>query len=112
MMTESKHTAQEYWHTVKAIAKECKELYPDQDDDERHDYIHDSVDVSYWIVYRHINEVVLQASGNKPDGKEVQAISKPAADWREIRQIAAYLAMEADILEALEELDKQGSEWL
>jgi hypothetical protein len=99
-------TALEYWRNIKDIAEECKGQYPDSNgDEERYDHIHDSIDRSYWGIYHHANKIVLQASDNEPDGAEVRAISKADADWRNMRQVAAYLVMEADIYEALRELD-------
>jgi hypothetical protein len=98
--------AHEYYQTVRDIAEDCREPYLGPDDERRYGYIHDSIDGSYWVIYHHANEVVLQASGNEPDGAEVRSMSKPDADWREMRQLAAYLAMEADVHEALRELDE------
>lgn len=104
-------TPQEYWQTVKSIAEEALQEYPD-DENAQGDYVRESVDGSYWIIYYHANEVVLEASHNEPDGDEVRSMSDPSADWRQMRMLAAYLAMELDVLEALQELREEAEERL
>ena len=102
-------TAYDYLKTVESIATECQTEYPDPDTDERIDYICESVDGNQYVIYYTANEVVLETSVNEPDGAEVQAMVGDKADWRTMRMIAAYLAMEADVLQALERLDEQAN---
>ena len=102
----------DYLRTVTAIAEEAIEEYPgapndsndDSNDDERRDYVSQSVDGSEFVIYYGANETVLEASDNEPDGAEVRAISANDADWRTQRTLAAYLAMEADVLAEVERL--------
>ena len=101
-------TPKEYWQTVEDIAKEALDEHGDED--EARDYITESVDGSYWVIYYHANEVVLETSKNEPDGDEVAAMAGPDADWRKMRMIAAYMAMEIDVMEALDDLVKEREE--
>jgi hypothetical protein len=93
----------DYLRTVTAIAEEAIEEYPG-DEDTRRDYVSESVDGSEYVIYYSANETVLQASDNEPDGAEVRAMSAKDADWRTMRTLAAYLAMEADVLAEVERL--------
>lgn len=102
----------DYRDDVKAIAQDCIDNYPDPDDDGRHDFIHESVDGSQWVIYYSRNEEVLSISRNEPDGREVQAMAGADADWRQLRTIAAYMAMEADVWEAVRELDEEREAYL
>tara|TARA_Y100000310_G_scaffold342139_1_gene443951 strand:+ start:2474 stop:2803 length:330 start_codon:yes stop_codon:yes gene_type:complete len=99
-------TPREYWETVKGIAEEAMAEHPD-DEDTQNEYAWESVDGSYWIIYYHANEVVLDASSNEPDGDEVRSMSDPSADWRQMRMIAAFQAMSQDVTEALQELREE-----
>ena len=103
-MTES--TIAEYWQSVRDIVAECKAQYPEPDDDERSDFIHQRVDDSSWVIYYGDNEVALDATNNEPDAIDVRGMCKEDADWRDMRQITVFLAMEADVYEALQELDE------
>ena len=101
----------DYLRTVTDIAEEALAEYPGPggnlalDDEARREYVSESVDGSEYIIYYSANEIVLRASQNEPDGAEVRAISAKDADWRTLRTLAAYLAMEADVLaEKLTEL--------
>jgi hypothetical protein len=100
----------DYLRTVTDIAEEAIAEYPGTggnfalDDDERRDYVSESVDGSEYIIYYSANEIVLQASQNEPDGDEVRAMSAKDADWRTLRTLSAYLAMEADVLAEIDRL--------
>ena len=98
-----------YAETVKSIAQDAIGLYPD-DEDNRHEYVTETVDGSQYIIYYAANETVLEASRNEPDGAEVQAMSGPDADWRQMRTVAAYLAMEADVMQEIERLIEEREE--
>lgn len=87
----------DYIKTVKAIAQDAISEYP-TNEDARHEYVSESVDGSEYVIYYGANQTVLDASDNEPDGAEVRAMSDDNADWRTMRTLAAYLAMELDVL--------------
>ena len=101
-----------YWQDVEGIAQDAVDTYPlgDDYDDSRNDYIHESVDGSSNIIYYSENEEVLLQTKNEPDGSEVQAMAGAGADWRQMRTVAAYLAMEADVHEAVAQLIEERKE--
>ena len=101
-------TPREYWQTVEDIAKEALDEY--EDEAEAQQYITETVDGSYWVIYYHANDVVLETSENEPDGSEITAMAGPDADWRKMRMVAAYMAMELDVFEALDNLVKEREE--
>lgn len=98
----------EYWDTVRTIAEEIREAYPNprRHHNERVDRVHEDVDGNSYIIYYAENEDVLRETHNEPDPRDVRAMSAPDADWKQMRTIAAYLAMEADVFEVLQELDE------
>jgi len=95
----------DYIRTVQGIAEDAIAEYPD-DDDGRQQYVSESVDGSEYVVYYGANEFVLRASQNEPDGEEVRSMSAKDADWRTMRTLAAYLAMEADVFEEINRITK------
>ena len=100
-----------YWESVRSMAEDVKDNCPDPNDDEcRSRYIHESVDGSGWIIYTSENETVLKETNNEPDPREVRGMTGPDADWKEMRTVAAFLAMEADVWEELRELDEKSEE--
>jgi hypothetical protein len=104
----------DYIKTVKAIALDAISEYPTPIEDNptpgsesweaaqivehRHEYVSESVDGSEYIIYSGANQTVLDATDNEPDGAEIRAMSADNADWRTMRTLAAYMAMEADVL--------------
>jgi hypothetical protein len=109
----------DYLKTVTAIAEEAiaehpgdtsgpaaqvNEIWASVIDDERREYVSQSVDGSEFVIYYGANDTVLEATDNEPDGAEVRALSAKDADWRTMRTLAAYLAMEADVLAEVERL--------
>jgi len=107
-------TTSDYLKTVTAIAAEAIEEYPgapnDSNEDERREYVSQTVDGSEYIIYYSANEVVLEATDNEPDSSDVRAMSADDADWRTMRTLAAYLAMEADVMEAIGQIVKERDE--
>ena len=112
-------TTSDYLKTVTAIAEEAiaehpgdtsgpaaqvNEIWASVIDDERREYVSQSVDGSEFVIYYGANDTVLEATDNEPDGAEVRALSAKDADWRTMRTLAAYLAMEADVLAEVERL--------
>lgn len=90
-----------YFKAVRSIAVDAIAEYPftnGQHSDERQEYVTESVDGSEYVIYYSNNEFVLRASNNEPDGAEVRAMSTDGADWQTMRTLAAYLAMEADVM--------------
>ena len=97
-------TTSDYYQTVRDIAAEAIEEYPGDTyliEDERREYVSQSVDGNEYIIYYSANEIVIEATDNEPDGAEVRAMSADDADWRTQRTLAAYLAMELDVLEEI-----------
>tara|TARA_Y100000310_G_scaffold316793_1_gene368944 strand:+ start:1267 stop:1764 length:498 start_codon:yes stop_codon:yes gene_type:complete len=105
-------TIQEYWQTVKDIAEEIHEQYPDPDSDNggRNERVHEDVDGSRWIIYYSANQVVLDATNNEPDAGDIIGLVAPDSTWLHMRTIAAFLAMEADICDVLRGLDDAAEE--
>lgn len=101
-----------YWNSVKAIAKEIVEELPDPEGDSeaRSERVNEAVDGSAWIIYEYNNETVIHDTENEPDDREVAAMSPRDAGWKKLRQIAAFLAMEADVYETIREFDKKRKE--
>jgi len=92
-----------YIETVRTIAQDALNEYPN-DDDARREYVSESVDGSEYVIYYGASQIVLDASQNEPDGAEVRAMSANDADWRTMRTLAAYMAMEADVLAEIDRL--------
>jgi hypothetical protein len=93
----------DYIKTVKAIAQDAIDEHP-SDENARNEYVNESVDGSEYIIYYGANQTVLDATDNEPDGAEIRAMSADGADWRQMRTLAAYMAMEADVLAEIERL--------
>ena len=106
-------TESNYIKTVRDIAKEAIKEHPFDDqccgnenlhDEEREQYVRESVDGNEYVSYYSANEIALRASQNEPDGDEVSAMSAANADWRTMRTTATYLAMQADVMEQIQEI--------
>ena len=94
------NTERSYWNSVKTIATETREEYPNPDDDERHDYIWQTVDGSEWIIYYENNETVLDATNNYNaiDDFGIEASSFwLQSDWKKSRMTCAFYAMVQDV---------------
>jgi len=102
----------EYWDDIETIAKEIREEYPDpiRDHNRRVERVSEDVDGSSWIIYYDQNETVLNETENEPDDSDVAAMAGPDRGWKDLRMIAAYLAMEGDVWQTLNELDKEAEE--
>lgn len=94
---------QEYRETVESIARDVIEN-EGLNENSWHEYIHESVDGSGFIIYYGQNEIVLEATNNEPDNDEVASMCDPKGSWRDMRQTAAYLAMERDVWDKAREL--------
>jgi hypothetical protein len=89
------NTERSYWNSVKTIATETREEYPNPDDDERSDYIWQTVDASEWIIYYENNETVLDATNNYNAIDDVGI--EATTDWKQTRMICAFYAMLQDV---------------
>lgn len=102
-------THNRYWEEIEGIAKDALEEHPD-DEDEQQTYVAETVDGHGWIIYDGFHEDVLKHTENEPDGSEVKAVSGPDDDWRKQRALAAFMSMEQDVLQKLEELRGEAEE--
>ncbi len=95
----------DYDSTVEAIAREVIENNG-LDEGDWHDAVHENVDGNYYVIYYHGNEECLEATKNEPDPSEVAEMlgGDDQGDWRKVRGIAAFLALEADVYEKLREI--------
>lgn len=92
----SNDTSREYWATVNSIAAEAME----QPEDGRYDFIHESVDGSYWVIYTHAARKALEFSPNERalfDNEGDQTVS----DFTTLFTRGAFYAMCADVNEAI-----------
>ena len=96
-------TQEDYWDTVRTIAEEAADLTTR---DDRDWFVTESVDGDSYIIYDRGHEIVLSASPNEPDPDEAKAMVDEDADWRKIRMIAAFMAMEADVWSAVKEIER------
>ena len=100
----------DYLKTVRGIAEDAIEEYPftnEQHSEDRQQYVSESVDGNEYVIYYSANETALRASQNEPDGEEVRAMSANNADWRTMRTLATYMAMENDVMEEIDRLFKE-----
>ncbi len=94
---------QNYWSSVEDIARDILSDHG-TDEDKWQDAVHEHVDSSSWIIYYGNNEEVLDNTDNEPDNGEIMSMSNKDGDWRDLRQTAAFLAMEGDVYDKLREL--------
>lgn len=95
-----KDSAQEYWDTVSVIAKEAFEEHGD-DTGAAGDFIHESVDGNYWVIYYHANYKVMQYTDNDSAFEEYGDLP---SDWGKALTLVAFCAMYADTLAKYNEL--------
>lgn len=103
-MNEPKNKRAEYWQTVASIAQEAKEAEARGED--AHDYIHESVDGSYYVIYTPANLIALQEGDNEDAAFENMG-DDALADCRsygDVMQRLAYWAMLADVEAAFSDL--------
>ena len=90
------NTEQDYWKSVKDIATEAQEEHPNPDDDDnRYEYIWETVDGSEWIIYYANNETVLSATNNHDAIDDVGL--EATTDWKQSRMTCAFYAMVQDV---------------
>lgn len=97
---------------IENLAADIHQRFPDSDDDhnDRCDAVHEAVDANAWVVQA--PDKILEHSGNEPDNSEAAAMAGPDADWEKVRQVAAFMVMEADVYEALSGLDEHSKDRL
>ena len=94
-------TQQEYFASVQSIANEAAEL----PEDERHDFVRESIDGNYWVIYTHAARKVLEYSDNDCAIFEEMG-PQQWEDWGTAFSQAAYFAMCQDVYDCdVEETD-------
>ena len=97
----------DYLKTVRDIAMEAIEEYPfttGLNNEKRQEYVSESVDGNEYVIYYSANEIALRASDNEPDGEGVRGLSANNADWRTMKTLATYLAMECDVMTEIDQI--------
>ena len=98
------NTQQDYWNTIKSIATDAREEYPNPDDDargvycdddDRSEYIWETVNGTDWITYYSNNETVLSATNNHDAIDDVGI--EATTDWKQTRMTCAFYAMLQDV---------------
>lgn len=84
----------------------AEEIFDEHGEDEQnwHTPVHETVDGHTRIIYTAENEEVLRCTNNEPDAAEIASMCGEDADWQKMRTVAAYMAMERDVFEKLNEL--------
>ena len=91
-----KNTERDYWNSVKDIATEAREEHPNPDDDDnRQEYIWETVNGSEWITHPANNKTVLSATNNFY-AIDVSGLV-PTTDWKQTRTDCALYAMLQDV---------------
>lgn len=98
-------TSKEYWDSVRGIAAAAHAL----PEDERNDYIHESVDGSYWVIYTHAARKTLEFSPNEHALFEEMG-AQTVEDFSTLFTRGAYFAMVQDVHECLQELPEEEDE--
>lgn len=110
---EQEHGRPAYFATVESIAEDIVDRYPcaDDDHDERCDAVHENVDGSEWVIYYAKAADVLQFSEQDPDMEEAATLNGDRG-FDMLQCVAAFMAMEADVYDAIGNLDKRNEERL
>jgi hypothetical protein len=90
-----------YWQDVEDYAREIIDT-EGLNEDAWHDYVSETIGGCHWIIMYADNETVLDESRNEPDDDEVREMTE--GGWRSMRQVAAQIAMERDVLEKLKKI--------
>jgi hypothetical protein len=96
----------EYWDCVKTIALEARE----QKEQDESDYIHQTVDGCYWVIYTHAAHKTMLFTENEDAAFEEGVDLSNVGSWSEIVTRLAYCAMLADVHAALDELPEDEDE--
>ena len=91
-----------YFKDVRTIAQMAFDEYGEQGE-EIENFIQETVDGNYWVIYTHAARKVIQYSSN--DYQIFDIMGKvEATNWSDLFTQAAYYAMLADVYQALEQL--------
>ena len=102
------NTTQDYWNTIKSIATDARAEYPNPDDDargvycdddDRSEYIWETVDGSEWITYSSNNVTVLDATNNENAIDDVGL--EATTNWEKLLMTCAFYAMLQDVNDEL-----------
>jgi hypothetical protein len=97
----NKDSSLEYWQTVEAIAKEAFEEHKD-DESAADEFVHESVDGNYWVIYTHANYKVMQYTDNDDAYAEYGDLHK--GGFGAMLTSVAFCAMKADVMNKYREL--------
>ena len=97
----------QYRQSVQDMAEECVRLVR-EDDYELGDAVHYYVDDCEWVIYTFKNHIVLLESNNSHAVEEMGF--GEIKDLSQMLMIAAYCAVEADVLEYIEENNLLGGD--
>ena len=102
MASYNEDSRQDYWESVTSIAGEANSL----PEDERDDFVWQSVDGSYWVIYTHAAIKVYQYSDN--DSLLFDELGTQEVDYfSSLVCRMAFYAMRADVHEALLGMDDE-----
>lgn len=111
MATDKDETSyRAYWDSVQSIAEEAKEA--EKRGEDASDFIHESVDGSWWVIYTHANVAVLQHTTNEDAAFEQMGSDALIGvdSFGEVMQRLAFWAMRTDVEEAFAELPDEDAE--
>ena len=105
MATDNDETSyRAYWKHVQDIAKEAKEA--EKRGEDAGDYIHESVDGSWWVIYTHASMAALEHTTNEDAAFDEMGSDALAGcnSYAGVVQRLAFWALRADVNEAFAEL--------
>ena len=89
-----------YYADVNSIAAEAVEVHPD-DEDEREEFVWESVDGSEWVIYYYNARAVTLITDNLEAASEAGVLDHAVGDNGSIETTLAFYAMEADVNDAI-----------
>ncbi len=94
----------EYYQGVRSLTQEAARAIKDgeiSNDSELHDWLHETIDGSYWVIYTHANFQVLMCSDNH--NAYAEDFGEPPVSGGDINWAAlAYAAMMRDVAEQID----------
>lgn len=99
-MHQNKYSEHAYFQAVRTIAEEAIQY---TDEEERENWIHETIDGIDWVIYTHCAGKVIEFSDNRNAIFDV--MSAVCADsWNGVFNQGAFYAMRADVYDALAHL--------
>lgn len=98
--------AAQYWETVRGIAEEARSLL---EDDDRDQFIHESVDGSEWVIYTYAAQAVILITDNEDAYEETESLHELAGVLESASSLytsIAYHAMRQDVNDHLAALER------